>query len=166
MASLDQGEWPKENATPSANNRVSNEKREADREAQQFESLISSDAKNQLNHWLEYIRWSETNLEMGAQFILMERCVRSCMKQYKNDLRFIQICVRYADKNSSPSDVFQYLHQHDVGTKVALFWIALAWVAETKVDYAFCEQRYKKGLAKEAAPLVLINQLSKQFQQR
>lgn len=166
MASLDRGDWTKENVRPSANNSVSNEKSEAGRQAQKYESLISSEGRNQLNHWLEFMKWSETNLEMGAQIVLMERCVRSCMKQYKNDIRFIHICVRYADKSSSPSDVFEFLHQHDVGTKVALFWIAWAWVAETKGDYAFCEKIYKTGLAKEAAPLALMQQRQKQFQRR
>ena len=41
----------------------------------------------------------------------MERCTRALLhrQEYKNDVRFIRVCVTYADKTSSPADVFQIL---------------------------------------------------------
>ena len=167
MASLGRWEFREENVAPTANENRPTKERTSDCQAIRiYESLIVTEADYPLQHWIDYLKWSESNQEPDAQFLLMERCVRTCMYQCKDDVRFIQICVRYADKTSFPPDVFKYLYQHEVGIKVALFWIAWAWVAETIGDFAFCEKIYKKGILKEAAPLALLQQRQKQFQRR
>lgn len=167
MAKFGRWEWSKENADPATNEIHLKKEQGIDHQSKHnYESLIASEKDYPLQHWIDYLKWSENNHEPEAQFLLMERCVRKCMHQCKDDVRFIQICVRYADKTSFPPDVFKYLYQHKVGIKVALFWIAWAWVAETRGDFAFCEKLYKKGILKEAAPLALLHQRHKQFQRR
>ena len=131
-----------------------------------------SEANNNdpLIHWLAYIRFHQETFPANTheQFLLMERCTRALLGdiRYSNDVRFIRVCVTYADKTQFPGDVFKYLHSQQVGNETALFWIAWAWVAENKGDYAFAEKVYLKGLAKEAAPLKVLQQRHKQFQRR
>lgn len=141
-----------------------------DRLKHHFERMIDEDTEDPLIHWLSYIKFHQDAYpsDTHATFLLMERCARTLMnnEKYKNDVRFIRVCVLYADKTSFPGDVFKFLHQHKIGSKVALFWIAWAWIAETRADYAFAEKVFTKGIQKEAAPLKMLQQRHKQFQRR
>ena len=144
---------------------------EAERMKDRFERLIALDDTNDpLVHWLSYIKFHQETYtsDTHAQFLLMERCARTLISndKYKGDVRFIRLCVLYADKTDHPGDVFKFLHQHKVGTSVALFWTAWAWVAEQKADYAFAEKLFLKGISKEAQPRKLLEQRHRQFQAR
>ena len=123
-----------------------------------------------LIHWLSYIKYFQDTFpsDTHEQFLLMERCTRDLVSnpRYINDVRFIRVCVTYADKTSSPQDVFKYLHSQKVGSTVALFWVAWAWISENKGDYAFAEKIFKKGISKNAKPLKMLKQRQKQFQRR
>jgi len=123
-----------------------------------------------LIHWLSYIKYFQDTFpsDTHEQFLLMERCTRDLVSnpRYANDVRFIRVCVTYADKTSSPQDVFKYLHSQKVGSGVALFWVAWAWVSENKGDYAFAEKVFKKGISKNAKPIKMLKQRQKQFQRR
>lgn len=123
-----------------------------------------------LVHWLSYIKFHQEACpsDTRAQFLLMERCTRTIVAfpRYRDDVRFVRVCVLYADKTSSPSDIFKFLHQKGVGSRTALFWIAWAWVAEKADDYRFAEKVYLKGLSKKAKPTKMLEQRHKQFQRR
>ena len=123
-----------------------------------------------LVHWLSYIKFHQEAYpsDTRAQFLLMERCTRTIVTfpRYRDDVRFVRVCVLYADKTSSPSDIFKFLHQKGVGGRTALFWIAWAWVAEKADDYRFAEKVYLKGLSKKAKPTKMLEQRHKQFQRR
>jgi hypothetical protein len=143
---------------------------------QHYEALVRpsedshQDDDDPLIHWLSYIKFHQDAFpsDTHAQFLLMERCTRALLhvQEYKNDVRFIRVCVTYADKTSSPAHVFKYLHQHSVGTETALFWMAWAWVAETRGDYEFAEKVFRKGIQKRAKPLEKLQQRHRQFQRR
>jgi Mad3/BUB1 homology region 1 len=173
-------ELSKENAAPLERGRnvkelekrkqeTAEERLESEKRIQHYELLVET-AEDPLIHWLSYIKFHQDAYPSNThdQFLLMERCTRALIGNpaYANDVRFIRVCVTYADKTQFPGDVFKYLHSQHVGTTTALFWIAWAWVAENKGDYAFAEKVYLKGLAKEAAPLKLLQQRHKQFQRR
>jgi Mad3/BUB1 homology region 1 len=137
----------------------------------EFECLINLGVtEDPLVHWLSYIKFLQEFVpsDTNAQFLLMERCARTLIhfERYKSDVRFIRLCVLYAEKSDHPGDVFKFLHQHKIGTSVALFWTAWAWIAEQKADYAFAEKLFQKGIAKEAKPLELLKQRHKNFQAR
>ena len=123
-----------------------------------------------LIHWLSYIKYHQDVCpsDTHQQFLLMERCTRALVKRkrYANDVRFIRVCVMYADKCTYPGDVFKYLHQHKIGSRVALFWVAWAWVAESKGEFAFAEKVFTKGINKGAHPASTLQQRHKQFQRR
>lgn len=146
------------------------ERREKEKQLEHYEKLVSSQQDDPLIHWLSYIKFHQEAYpsDTHAQFLLMERCTRALLdrQEYANDVRFIQVCVKYADKTSSPGDVFKHLHQSKVGSKVALFWMAWAWVAESKGDFDFANKVLVKGIAKNAMPIDKLKQRHKQFQRR
>lgn len=76
------------------------------------------------------------------------------------------ICEETCGKSGCTQDLFKHWYEQKVGSKVALFWLAWAWVAERKGDYAFCEQIYKKAISEQAVPLELLKQRQEQFQRR
>lgn len=78
-----------------------------------------------LVHWLSYIKFHQEAYpsDTRAQFLLMERCTRTIVTfpRYRDDVRFVRVCVLYADKTSSPSDIFKFLHQKGVGARRRCF---------------------------------------------
>jgi hypothetical protein len=67
--------------------------------------------KDPLVHWLSYIKFLQDSYPSDTQhsFLLMERCTRTFVgvEEYRNDRRFIRVCVLYAEHTSSPADVFK-----------------------------------------------------------
>jgi hypothetical protein len=45
-------------------------------------------------------------------------------------LKHSQVWIGYADQMANPGDIFKFLHKNKIGAKVALFWVAWAFVAE------------------------------------
>lgn len=129
-----------------------------------------NDDDDPLEHWLAYIKFYKETFpaDVRSQFLLMERCTRALVQRerYRNDVRFIRACILYADKTDFPGDVFKFLHQHRIGSTVALFWIAWAWVAETNGDFGFAEKVFLKGINKDAQPIKMLKTRHKQFQRR
>jgi hypothetical protein len=121
-------------------------------------------------HWLRYIKYHEETYitDTHAQFLLMERCTQALLHhpKYQNDVRYVRVCVLYADKTSVPHEQFKFFHKHKIGSTTAIFWLAWAWVAEKRKDYPFCEKIFKKALAKKAKPGKVVEQRYKQFQRR
>ena len=149
------------------------EREEKEKMLQHYEKLVCGQGEEEedpLIHWLSYIKFHQEAYpsDTHAQFLLMERCTRALLQkeEYSNDVRFIRVCVTYADKTSFPGDVFKHLHHHKVGSKVALFWMAWAWVAESKGDFEFANKVFLRGIAKNAMPLDKLKQRHKQFQRR
>ena len=142
----------------------------ADADAALVAAARTPEQDDPLVHWLSYIKFHQEAYpsDTRAQFLLMERCTRTVVAypRYRDDVRFVRVCVLYADKTSSPSDIFKFLHQRGVGAKTALFWIAWAWVAEKADDYRFAEKIYLKGLSKKAKPTKMLEERHKQFQRR
>ena len=121
-------------------------------------------------HWLAYIKDYQESFpsDTNNQFLLMERCTRALvkMRQYADDVRFIKVCARYAERTKDPGQIFKFLHQQKVGQNTALFWTAWAFVAEKANDFPFAEQVYKKGISKNAQPIDLLKTRHQQFQRR
>lgn len=175
-------ELSKENAAPLARGRnvkkleksLSKKSSGGDEQTKQtlnhFKTLVAQETDDPLIHWLSYIKYHQDAFpsDTNAQFLLMEQCARTLMNnpRYANDDRFVRVCIMYADKTAFPADVFKYLHQQKIGTKVAVFWIAWAFLAEKKEYYSFAETVFQKGISKEAQPLDHLKTRHKQFQRR
>ena len=129
-----------------------------------------SSSSDILIHWLSYIKFMQDEYPASTQpiFLLLERCTRALLPllEYKNDVRFIRVCILYADKTLFPSDIYKYFHKKKVGTETALFWVAWAWVSEKNGEFQFCEKIFMKGLSKKAKPIQMLEKRHKQFQRR
>ena len=127
-----------------------------------------------LRYWVLYIKHIRDSYPSDSQrqFLLMERCARTFMARpfvvpsYRNDARFIRTCILYADKTSNPSEVFKLMGKIKVGTNVALFWMAWAWVAEKAQDFQFTEKIFQKALSVGAEPRKDLEQRQHQFLRR
>lgn len=42
----------------------------------------------------------------------------------------MQVFISYADQMANSDEIFKFMHKNKVGLKVALFWVAWAFVAE------------------------------------
>lgn len=149
---------------------------EGNHDAAQNDDLIESllerckVGKDPIVPWLKYIKYHEETYpsDTHAQFLIMERCMHSLfhMPQYKNDVRYIRVCVLYADKTSNPDEQFKLFHKHKIGEYVAIYWLAWAWVAEKRKDFPFAEKIFNQALKKEAKPLKTVQERHKQFMRR
>lgn len=127
-----------------------------------------------MRYWVLYIKHIRESYPSDSQkqFLLMERCARTFLAQpliiptYQNDVRFIRTCILYADKTSNPSEVFKLMSKIKVGTRVALFWVAWAWVAEKAQDFAFTEKIFQKALSVGAEPKQFLEERQRQFLRR
>lgn len=126
--------------------------------------------KDPIVHWLRYIKYHEETYPSDThfQFLLKERCVMALLHhpKYTNDVRFIRVCVLYADGVDDPHGQFKLFHKHKLGSEVAIFWLAWAWVAEKKKDFEFADKIFRKAIQKKAKPDKIVNQRYKQFQRR
>ena len=127
-----------------------------------------------LRYWVLYIKHIRDSYPSDSQrqFLLLERCTRTFMARpfvvpsYRNDVRFVRTCILYADKTSNPSEVFKLMGKIKVGTKVALFWVAWAWVAEKAQDFQFTEKIFQKALSVGAEPRKFLEERQHQFLRR
>ena len=127
-----------------------------------------------LRYWVLYVKHIRESYPSDSQrqFLLMERCARTFMArpflvpEYVNDVRYIRTCILYADKTSNPSEVFKLMSRIKVGTKVSLFWVAWAWVAEKAEDFQFTEKIFQKALKTGAQPRKFLEERQRQFLRR
>ena len=127
-----------------------------------------------LRYWVLYVKHIRESYPSDSrrQFLLMERCARTFMARpflvpdYVNDVRYVRTCILYADKTSNPSEVFKLMSRIKVGTKVSLFWVAWAWVAEKAGDFQFTEKIFQKALKTGAEPRKFLEERQRQFLRR
>lgn len=52
----------------------------------------------------------------------------------------------------TPNDVFSFMNSNKIGDKVALYWIAWAFVAEKSENFKLTDQIFQKGIRHLAEP--------------
>uniref|UniRef100_A0AAV1UH84 BUB protein kinase n=1 Tax=Peronospora matthiolae TaxID=2874970 RepID=A0AAV1UH84_9STRA len=123
-----------------------------------------------LAHWLEYVRWLEVQMpeDTRKKFKVLEKCTRELKddRKYRNDMRYVRLCIQYADLVSNPKDIFRYLYQNKIGERVSLFYIGWAYVLETMANYPQAHKIYLKASQKKAEPQDLLERKYKEFQRR
>lgn len=63
-------------------------------------------------------------------------------------------------------DVFSFMQSNGVGTKMSLFWIAWAFIAEKSQNYQLADNLFQNGIREGAEPKSLLSQRYQQFQRR
>lgn len=139
----------------------------------EFESRISSAEEDEdvLAIWMQYIQWIDASYPQGNLPLkkeVFERCGMSLAQdeRYKNDERYLKIWIAYADLLQDPTDVFRYLRANNIGQKLALFYVALAWVSEHRGNFPKAEKAYEKGIECNAQPIDMLLKRQKEFRRR
>ena len=81
----------------------------------------------------------------------------------KNNDRYVKLWIELADTMRTPSEIFGFMQTNKIGEKVALFWVAWAFVAEKAEKYDVTEQIFRKGIKKMAEPKDLLQNRFNQF---
>lgn len=151
----------------------------------QLSKLTSSDS-DPLRDWREYISWlqqaypnsttgpssSSSSSTSGVLIDALERCTRFIKSdpvlfaRYRNDVEYVKIWVSYADLLPDPAEVFKFLHLHRIGEDCSLTYIAWAWVAEVRSNFAFADKVYTRGMSRKAEPLDRLKIRYSEFQHR
>ena len=120
--------------------------------------------------WLGYLAWARSAFPSTSAKALevLESCtndLKDC-KSLRNDPRFIKLWIEYADLVQTPGEVFSFMQANKIGTKVALFWIAWAFVAEKLKNFGLTDKIFQKGIKMQAEPKDVMAKRYQQFQRR
>lgn len=122
-----------------------------------------------------YIGWIQASYPTDTNHRLidvLERATRSIMnhtggfERYRNDNEYVKLWIAYADLVPDPAEIFKFLHSHRIGEDLALLYMAWAWVAEARGNYAFADKVYQRGIARKATPIERIQSRYRDFQRR
>lgn len=123
-----------------------------------------------LDAWLRYIKWARNTFPSSSSKTLtvLEAATRALQDEdkYANDPRYVKCWIEYADLLPTPGEVFSYMLNRRIGGKVALFWIAWAFVTEKLGDHTMTDRVYQKGIRSGAEPKELLQSRYRQFQRR
>ena len=123
-----------------------------------------------LNVWLEYLKWARGSFPSSSIKTLevLESCtndLKGC-KELRNDPAFVKVWIEYADLVQTPGEVFSFMQANKIGIRVALFWIAWAFVAEKLKNYSLTDKIFQKGIKMHAEPKQVMAKRYQQFQRR
>eukprot|EP01046_Picozoa_sp_COSAG06_P039263 COSAG06_NODE_4617_length_4096_cov_21.912184_2_plen_157_part_00 len=117
-----------------------------------------------------YVRWAQATYSSGAIEVrlVLERCVRECHthEQYRQDPRFVKLCIKYADACTDAETVFDFMAKQQIGSKCAIFYVARAVMHETHQNYEAAERVFEDGLCRGALPLDDLQARMAAFQRR
>ncbi|KAG8439977.1 hypothetical protein GDO86_005953 [Hymenochirus boettgeri] len=125
-----------------------------------------------LDVWDRYIKWAEQAFPQGGKesnlCILLERAVKIFHeeKRYYNDLRYVTICLKFANFCSEPLDLYSYLHSQGIGISQALLYITWAEELEARGNYKKADSIFQEGMQCKAEPLEKLEIHHRQFQAR
>ena len=66
----------------------------------------------------------------------------------------------------TPGEVFSFMQSNKIGEKIALFWIAWAFVAEKFDNFKLADQIFQKAIRRQAEPKDVLQKRYQQFQRR
>ncbi|CAM9670441.1 unnamed protein product [Laminaria digitata] len=87
-------------------------------------------------------------------------------RRYRDDERYLKLWMRYADLTDDPNKVFLMLKSKAIGTQLALFWAAWAYVLELDESYSGAMRVLAEGKVRGAAPVSLLEEFQDAFHER
>ena len=138
-----------------------------EREVTQGSSTSGGDP---LDAWVRYIRWAQEGYPSGATEVRLklERCVRECIvhERYRQDKRFIKVCIKYADACTDACTVFDFMAKEGVGAQSTLFYVARATLYEAGKNYSAAKRVFAEGVHKGAEPATELAARMADFKRR
>ena len=179
LSDVPQWELTKENVQPIKRGRRVKGLRTQEKSAEDLEneeSLLTSKlaelepSPDKLALWLDYLSWARTSFPSSSAKTLevLESCtndLKGC-KELRNDPHFVKLWIEYADLVQTPGEVFSFMQANKIGVRVALFWIAWAFVAEKLKNFGLTDKIFQKGIKMQAEPKDVMAKRYQQFQRR
>ncbi|KAM9294472.1 mitotic checkpoint serine/threonine-protein kinase BUB1 beta [Gastrophryne carolinensis] len=125
-----------------------------------------------LDVWDRYIKWAQQAFPQGGKESnlspLLERAVKifHLEKQYYDDIRYLNICLKFAHFCTEPVDLYSYLYSQGIGTQHAQLYITWAEEYEARGNYKKADSIFQDGLQHQAKPQEKLEAHHKQFQTR
>nr|CAD7438168.1 unnamed protein product [Timema bartmani] len=130
------------------------------KEQQRYEVLIRSyEGGDPLQLWGEYVSWVEQSFPQGngrdSKYPqILEKCLTLFKDDanYKQDLRYVKLWLKYIELQANPQEVFQLVHSHGIGTQTSLFYRCWAYHFEIAKDFKHADEVYRLGCTYNAQP--------------
>ncbi|XP_048083938.1 mitotic checkpoint serine/threonine-protein kinase BUB1 beta [Alosa alosa] len=143
------------------------------RTQQAFESeLRIYEGDDPLDVWDRYIKWTEQTFPQGGKesnfSVLLERAVMKFTeeKKYYNDVRYVDLWIKFADSCSEPLDIYRYMHAQGIGLMLSAFYIAWSEEYEKRGNFRNADTTLQDGLKCGAEPRDRLKQFHKALQAR
>ncbi|XP_077949939.1 mitotic checkpoint serine/threonine-protein kinase BUB1 isoform X2 [Gasterosteus aculeatus] len=139
---------------------------------QRFEDRMSSyTGDDPLDKWDKFVEYLEQSLPadgLGGMALVFDSLVRRFLnvKQYANDLRYVNCCIRCAGFSPDPVALFSHVYSKGVGTTTAALYVAWARQFEHRGMNEQAEAVYKKAVENRAQPADTVLAELRQFQTR
>ncbi|KAK3089597.1 hypothetical protein FSP39_004898 [Pinctada imbricata] len=170
-------ELSKENVQPLKSGRrvtsFSSDQSTLKKEKQEYESALRTyNGDDPLEIWHSYILWIEQAYPKGGKsghlVELCERCISQFKddERYQNDQRYIEVWIKYANCTNDPHEIYQFMYDQNIGTKLTLLYEAWATCAEIAGFHKKANAIYQFGVENGAQPYDLLNRRQEEFQKR
>ncbi|KAK3251841.1 hypothetical protein CYMTET_38834 [Cymbomonas tetramitiformis] len=178
-------ELVKENVQPLKQGRVPAKLRQAvsqdETSASEKQRLLAEEQRNEwmkvqnyagddpLKAWLGLISWTEQSFPSGNSNLLalLEQSTRELMtQQYRNDLRYLKLWIKYADKCKKAGDIFNFLEVNDIGQDFDLFYFSCAVYHELSHDFQKAHEYYELGIHRNVEGVEHLRRRFKEFETR
>lgn len=136
-----------------------------------FEAHMQSYTGNDpLGEWESFIKWVEENFPDNKEYLmtLLEHLMKEFLhkKNYHNDSRFINYCLKFAEYNSDRHQFFEFLYNQGIGTKSSYIYMSWAGHLEAQGELQHASAIFQTGIHNEAEPKELLQQQYRLFQAR
>jgi hypothetical protein len=118
----------------------------------------------------KFISWARENFPKAPtkEKEVLERFITE-LKQEKtlyNNIQYVKLWIEYADLVKDQAETFTFMYTNKIGERLALFWIAWAYVAERDGNHKAADQIFQKGVRRAAEPKDVMLKRYHQFQRR
>ncbi|XP_034352743.1 mitotic checkpoint serine/threonine-protein kinase BUB1 isoform X2 [Arvicanthis niloticus] len=136
-----------------------------------FEAHMQSYKGNDpLGEWESLMKWVEENFPDNKEYLvtLLEHLMKEFLdkKNYYNDSRFINYCLKFAEYNSDLHQFFEFLYNQGIGTKSSYLYMSWAGHLEAQGELQHAMAIFQTGIHNEAEPKELLQQQYRLFHER
>ncbi|XP_070183002.1 mitotic checkpoint serine/threonine-protein kinase BUB1 beta-like [Littorina saxatilis] len=134
--------------------------------------LRMNDGEDPLEVWDSYIKWTEQHFPRGVKdgnlMELLQRCLTHFKDHdaYKNDHRFVQIWIKFANFIDDPVEIYTYMFDHAIGCSLTLLYEEWANFLERLGNTKKADTIYLEGISRGAQPLDMLKLKHSEFQMR
>ncbi|CAJ1077735.1 mitotic checkpoint serine/threonine-protein kinase BUB1 isoform X2 [Xyrichtys novacula] len=137
-----------------------------------FENSLSSyTGEDLLEPWDKFVEYLEQNLPADSRdrmSVVFDNLVQRFIdiKQYANDTRYVNYCIRCASYYSDPIALYSHIYSKGIGTRTASLYVAWARQFEYRGMNEQADAVYQRAMENQAQPGDAVLSEYRQFQTR